>query len=153
LFLDAYAPTLLFPAMAKFLVELESVYSSRLSAESIHWIRKKYDGRYATEADTRSDVYRGVMCSDQGGRFYQKTLQDLAPQFQRLKRQSFLMGGLGASTPICCTDWSMVSNDTYQGTFISDHMPSSANDNQVLLVGKRATLSSSSAILLTRFAL
>ena len=58
----------------------------------------------------------GVLCADQGNKYYQKNLQDLRPLISDLEKQS-IVGEVWIKTELGCTGWPIKSLDRYTGPF------------------------------------
>jgi pimeloyl-ACP methyl ester carboxylesterase len=58
---------------------------------------------------------RGVSCSDQGGRLYNKTLEDLRSAIRRVQKQSAIAGDSVSDYVVYCMGWPIVSNDQFAG--------------------------------------
>lgn len=61
----------------------------------------------------------GVLCSDQGNRWYNKTLDDLRPQLEELETQS-IVGEIWSKSMLGCLGWPIQATEIYNGPFGGD---------------------------------
>ncbi|KAF2099798.1 hypothetical protein NA57DRAFT_55739 [Rhizodiscina lignyota] len=61
----------------------------------------------------------GVLCSDQGNKWYNKTLQDWRPPLKELEDES-IIGEVWSRSALGCSGWSIKSNDIFTGPFGGD---------------------------------
>lgn len=70
----------------------------------------------------------GVLCSDQGNRWYNKTLDDFRPLLAELERQSIL-GDIWARGFLGCNGWSIKATEIFTGPFVGN------TETPILFVG------------------
>lgn len=58
----------------------------------------------------------GTMCSDQGNRWYNKTLEDFRPLLAELEEQS-IIGDIWIKLQLACSGWSIEAAETFTGPF------------------------------------
>lgn len=70
----------------------------------------------------------GTLCSDQGNRWYNKTLEDFRPLLAELDEQS-IVADVWIKTQLGCAGWSIEAAETFTGPFTGD------TANPILFVG------------------
>jgi pimeloyl-ACP methyl ester carboxylesterase len=76
-------------------------------------------GEAGPAASANAEWTLGVVCSDQGNRWYNKTLQDLRPLIGQLENQS-IVGEVWSKTTLGCLGWPIKAAEIYAGPFGGD---------------------------------
>jgi hypothetical protein len=122
LFEFTYRPIANFPLLAESLVNLESVVANNLTEESlISWLIQSLPTSPPQIVNEPIHPVGGtaIQCGDTRGSIFNMTFQDYYESIiQRLESQSSLARGFVAYTfNIECTEWPIVSDDTFTGEF------------------------------------
>ncbi|TGJ81114.1 hypothetical protein E0Z10_g7650 [Xylaria hypoxylon] len=69
--------------------------------------------------DVNAELRLGTLCTDQGNKWYNKTLEDLAPAVEHLREVS-IVGEILAKSMLGCVGWSIEAVEVYSGPFGGD---------------------------------
>ncbi|KAI0183259.1 TAP-like protein-domain-containing protein, partial [Xylaria flabelliformis] len=69
--------------------------------------------------DTDAELRLGILCTDQGNRWYNKSLEDLYPAIEHFREVS-IIGEIIAKSMLGCLGWSIEATETFTGPFGGD---------------------------------
>ncbi|KAI0428931.1 TAP-like protein-domain-containing protein [Xylaria sp. FL1042] len=69
--------------------------------------------------DANAELRLGTLCTDQGNKWYNKTLEDLTPAIEHLKEVS-IVGEIVAKSMLGCLGWSIEATEVFSGPFGGD---------------------------------
>ncbi|KAI1428171.1 TAP-like protein-domain-containing protein [Xylaria sp. FL1777] len=69
--------------------------------------------------DANAELRLGTLCTDQGNKWYNKTLEDLLPAIEHLKEVS-IIGEIVVKSMLGCLGWSIEATEVYSGPFGGD---------------------------------
>lgn len=107
---STYSPLQSFPKLSAQYLSLEEAVAARDMTK----FKDPLGDPFA--ADYNEAYLWGVLCSDQNGRFFGKTLDDLRPLVARLEKQS-IVGETWNRGALACLSWPLRSTDIFQGPF------------------------------------
>ncbi|KAI1322555.1 TAP-like protein-domain-containing protein [Xylariaceae sp. FL0255] len=118
-FFDATeAPVDVFPLIPSVLAGLEEALAiSNVAAWTQEIIATIGDPTPA--GDKNAELRLGILCADQGGKWYNETLEDVTPLITHLEKTS-IIGELVAESDLGCLGWSIQSIDVFSGPFGGD---------------------------------
>lgn len=113
----AVTPLTYFSVLPDVLLDLESA----ISAQDVHIWTTNSETIYG---DPSVDEYEvsdpqwtlGILCSDQGNRWYNKTLEDLRQLLADLDNRS-IVGDIWIKSMVACTGWSIRAAEVFSGPF------------------------------------
>ncbi|KKY31901.1 putative alpha beta hydrolase fold family [Diaporthe ampelina] len=111
----AYEPAMQFGMLSDVLVGLESAISHhKLST----WNKDTLAiyGDPSVDGFDNAPFALGVLCSDQGNKWYNKTLEDFRPLLAELESQS-IVGDVWIKTLLGCSGWSIKATEIFTGPF------------------------------------
>jgi hypothetical protein len=129
-FQTLYSPVHGFPALAKLLIIFEDAVQN-LTEESLapldnllhKHINSSSDGNSTTsfgKKTTKLVFQASIACSDNGNRWYKKSLEEVLPTIKALEKQSFIGGETLSMNLVACTAWDIQGDDVYNGPFGGD---------------------------------
>ncbi|KAI0407739.1 TAP-like protein-domain-containing protein [Xylaria palmicola] len=112
------SPAFAFPSLSDALVALEGAIATQNVAAWTEAIVALV-GDPTPTGDVDAEVRLGVLCTDQGAKWYNKTLQDLTPAIEHLKKSS-IIGEIVAKSMLGCLGWPIKATEAYSGPFGGD---------------------------------
>ncbi|KAI0970219.1 TAP-like protein-domain-containing protein [Xylaria arbuscula] len=115
LFDSVAAPAATFSVLSEALVTLEQAIAIQNVAL---WTKQiaALIGDPTPTGDVDAELRLGTLCTDQGNKWYNKTLEDLAPTLEHLEEVS-IIGEIVSKSMLGCLGWSIESTDVYSGPF------------------------------------
>ncbi|KAI0818354.1 TAP-like protein-domain-containing protein [Xylaria sp. FL0064] len=116
---DAVAsPAFTFTLLSDALVALEQAVAIRNVAL---WTEQVVTliGDPTPAGDAYAELRLGTLCTDQGNKWYNKTLEDLTPAIGHLKEVS-IVGEIVAKSMLGCLGWSIEASEVFSGPFGGD---------------------------------
>ncbi|KAI1084143.1 TAP-like protein-domain-containing protein [Whalleya microplaca] len=110
----ADTPLLYFNILPKVLLDLESAILTQNISQWVDQATAIFE-----VADDYPEWTLGVLCSDQGNAWYNKTLQDFQPQLDHLENQS-IIGEIWIRPMLMCTGWPINAAERFKGPFGGD---------------------------------
>ncbi|KAI1346272.1 TAP-like protein-domain-containing protein [Xylaria sp. FL0043] len=116
---DAVAsPAVTFTSLSDALVALEQAIAIRNVAL---WTEQVIAliGDPTPAGDAYAELRLGTLCTDQGNKWYNKTLEDLTPAIEHFKEVS-IVGEIVAKSMLGCLGWSIEASEVFSGPFGGD---------------------------------
>ena len=107
---NVYEPIQQFPSIAQGLVMLEGVLINMTSA-SLDMVSS-----FVSSQEPIVGEAPAVLCTDNGGVLYNKTIEDMAYITETLKSQSWVAGETLAVARMNCAGWPIKGTERYPGT-------------------------------------
>lgn len=112
------APDSLFGSLSDGLVALEQAIAIQNVALWTGQITALI-GDAGPAGDANAELRLGTLCTDQSNKWYNKTLEDLAPIIEHFREVS-IVGEIVAKSMLGCLGWSIEATDVYSGPFGGD---------------------------------